>query len=134
MRVVYSSFCFLQLIVLSRSPCVPLSRKYHTYRRSERDITKHTTPRRAISSAQAPLGIIFNSLFAPNNYGPLLPAPFTCISCVLPCSSVAGGVSGPRSGALCFSWNHTEYHQVLGEVPGTSINSTCVYSSFCFRR
>ena len=29
-------------------------RKYHTYYRSERDISKHTTQRRAISSAQAP--------------------------------------------------------------------------------
>ena len=58
--VVYSSFCFLQLIVLSRSPCPPPRRKYRTYRRSERDINKHTAQRRAISSAQVPLGIIIN--------------------------------------------------------------------------
>ena len=47
---VYSSFCFVQLIVLSRSPCTP-PRKYRTYCRSERDINKLTAQRRAISSA-----------------------------------------------------------------------------------
>ena len=74
---VYSSFCFLQMIVRSRSPCAPPPRKYRTYCRSERDINKHTAQRRAISSAQAPLGIIINSPFAPNNHGPLLPAPLS---------------------------------------------------------
>ena len=54
-----------------------------------------------VSSAQAPLGII-NSIFAPNNHGPLFPAPFTCFSLILPCARVAGGVSRPRGGALCF--------------------------------
>ena len=100
-RVVYSYFCSLQLIVLSRSPCPSPPRKYHTYCRSERDINKHTAQRRSISNAQASLGSI-NSLFAPNNHGPLLPAPFTCFSRILPCASVAGGISRPRSGALCF--------------------------------
>ena len=48
--------------------------------RSERDINKHTAQRRAISSARAPVGIIINSLFASDNHGPLLPAPFTYVS------------------------------------------------------
>ena len=95
---VYSSFCFLQMIVLSRSPCPPPPRKHRTYCRSERDINKHIAQRRAMSSAQAPLGIIINSLFASNNHGPLLPAPYIYMfqllnSCILPCASVAGGVS-----------------------------------------
>ena len=79
-------------------PMCPPPRKYRTYCRSERFINKHTAQRRAISSAQAPLGIIINSLFAPNNHGPLLPAPFIYMlqllnSCILPSTSVAGGVS-----------------------------------------
>ena len=124
-RVVYSSFCFLQLSVLSRSPCSPPHpRQYHTYCRSERDINEHTAQRRAITSAQASLGIINSLAFARNNHGPLLPAPCTCFSCMLPCWSEVGGVSSPRSGALCFLQNHKEYHQVLGvfffsEVPAT---------------
>ena len=93
-------------VILPTSLCVsslgphapPPPREYRTYCRSERDINKHTAKRRAISSAQAPLGIIINSLFEPNNQGPLLPAPFIYIfqllnSCILPCASVAGGVS-----------------------------------------
>ena len=65
----------------------------------ERDTaSKHTTQHRAISSAQAALGIV-KSLFAPN-HGPLLSAPVTCFNCILPCASVAGVVSRPRSGAL----------------------------------
>ena len=56
---VYSSFCFLQMIVLSRSPCAPPPRKYRTYCRSERDIDKHTAQRRTIisSAPQAPLSL-----------------------------------------------------------------------------
>ena len=54
------------------------------------------------------LRYIINSVFAPYNRGSLLPAPFTCFSCILPCASVAGGVSSPRSGALCFLLNHAE--------------------------
>ena len=54
---VYSSFCFFQMIVLSRSPCAPPPRQYRTYCRSQRDINKHTAQGRAISSAQAPVGI-----------------------------------------------------------------------------
>ena len=100
-RIVFSSFCSLQLIALSRSPCPSPPRKYHTYCRSERDINKHPAQRKAISSAQAPLGMI-TSLFAPKNHGPLFPAPFTCFSCILPCASVAGSFSRRRSGALCF--------------------------------
>ena len=38
-------------------------------------MNKHTAQRRAISSAQAPLGIIINSIFAPKTRGPLLPVP-----------------------------------------------------------
>ena len=76
----------------SLGPHAPPPRKDRTYCRSERDTNKHTAQRRAISSAQAPLGVIISSLFAPNNHGPLLPAPFTYISCILPCASVAGGV------------------------------------------
>ena len=79
---VYSSFCFLQLIVLSRSTCPPPPSKYRTYYcGSERDINKHTTQHKAISPAQAPLGIIsiryshqtITGLF-------FLPHLFTCFS------------------------------------------------------
>ena len=45
-----------------------------------KETSTSTAQRRAISSAQAPLGIIINSIFAPNNHGPLLPAPFTYVS------------------------------------------------------
>ena len=70
--------------------------------RSERDTAnKHTVQHRALSSAQAARDTI-NSLFAPN-HGPLISSPFTCVSCILPCASVAGGVSRPRSGALVLS-------------------------------
>ena len=55
-----------------------------------------TAQHRAINSAQAARGIV-NSIFAPN-HGTLLSAPLTCFSCILPCASVAGGVSRPRSG------------------------------------
>ena len=87
---------FLKLISLG--PHVFPLRKLHPYCRSERHaVSKHTAQRRATSSAQAALGII-NSLFAPN-HGPLLSASITCFSCILPCASVTGGVSRPRSGA-----------------------------------
>ena len=79
--LVYSSFCFLQFIVLSRSPCPHAPFFLSNIARTavqKRDINKHTAQRRAISSAQA-LGIIINSLFAPNNHGPLLPAPCICM-------------------------------------------------------
>ena len=80
-------------------PMFPPPRKLHTYYRPERDIAnKHTAHRRAISSAQATLGII-SSPFAPT-HGPVLSAPFTCFNCVLPFANIAGGVSHPRSGAL----------------------------------
>ena len=74
-------FCVLVFLLSSVDcplsvPTRPPPRKYRTYCRSKRDINKHTAQRRAISSAQAPLCIIINSLFAPNNHGPLLPAPF----------------------------------------------------------
>ena len=83
---------------LSVPMCPPPPREYRTYSRSECDINNHTAQRRAISSAQAHLGIIINSLFAPNNHEPLLPAPYLYMfhllnSCILPCASVAGGVS-----------------------------------------
>ena len=60
-------------------------------------------------SAHAALGII-NSLFAPN-HGPLLSAPFTCFSCILPCANVAGGASRPRSGSPRIS-----YHFIYGST------------------
>ena len=87
------------------------------YCRSERNTGNkraHSTAEhnRAICSAQAPLGII-TSLFAPNNHGPL-PAPFTCFSGIRPCTSVAGDVSRPRSGALSFfRTNRDQYVCVL---------------------
>ena len=128
-------FAFFHLIVLSPSPCPPPTRRqYFTYFRSERDIKKHAAQRRAISSAQASLGIIVNSLFAPNNHGPLLPAPYTCFSCILPSASVAGGVSarGAEPYALFRTTQNTTRYEAKYQVPGTG--STCVYSSFCFRR
>ena len=77
----YSSFCFLQLIVLFRSPCPPPTPPpANITRTAVQNVTSTSTAqRRANSSAQAPLGII-NSLFAPSNHGPLLPAPFICFS------------------------------------------------------
>ena len=96
--------------------------KYRTYCRSERDINKHTAQRRAISSAQqAPLGLIFNSLFAPNNHGPLLPV---LVGRLISCASVAGGVSSLAERSPMLS---LESYRV---PPGTV--GTCVYSSFCF--
>ena len=118
-------------------PVCPPPPKYRTYCRSERDINKHTAQRRAISSAQAPLGIIINSLFAPNNHGPLLPAPFMSVfrllnSCSLPCASVAGGVSSlaEQSPVLSFEPQSTTRYWAKYQVPGTV--GRCVYSSFCF--
>ena len=58
--------------------------------------TQHSTGR-AISSAQVALGII-KSPVAPN-HGPHLSAPFI-FSYILPCASVAGGVSRLQSAAL----------------------------------
>ena len=121
---VYSSFCFLQVIVLSRSPCPPPPRKYRTYCRSQRDINKHTARRRAISSAQAPLGIVINSLFAPNDHGPLLPAPFIYMfqllnSCILPCASVAGAASSRAEQTPALS---LESHKV---PPGIGRSTRC---------
>ena len=83
------------------SVLLPRPRKLHTYWRSEREIAnKHTAQHRAIRSAYtAALGII-KLLDAPN-HGSLLSAAFT-FSCSLPCASVAGGVSRPRSGALVY--------------------------------
>ena len=133
---VYSSFCFLQMIVLSRYPCPPPPRKYRTHCCSERDINKHTAQRRAISSAQAPLGIIINSPFAPNNHGPLLAAPFIYIfqllnRCTLPCASVAGGVISLAEPCAFFrTTQSTTRYWAKYQVPGTAV--TCVYASFCF--
>ena len=105
---VYSSFCFLQLVALSRSPCPPPRsppRKYRTYCRSEHDINKHTAQRRAGSSAQAPRGTIIDSLFAPNNHGPLLPAPFIHLFLLVAlflARAKRAASAALRSGALCF--------------------------------
>ena len=73
-------------------------RKLHPYCRSERDTANKHTAQRSACSAEAALDII-NSLCAPN-HGPLFSALFTCFSCILPCASLAGDVSRPRSGAL----------------------------------
>ena len=92
--------CVLVFFSLSSFDCplsviLPPSRKLHPYWRSERDIAnKHTQH----STGQSALGI-FKSLDAPNNHAPLRSAAFT-FSCILPCASVAGGVSRPRSGAV----------------------------------
>ena len=95
---VYSSFSFFKGLSSLCPHVLPPSAKYRTYCCSERDINKHTPLSMAITFAKAPLGITINSLFAINNHGPLSPAPFIYISqllnsCILPCASVAGGVS-----------------------------------------
>ena len=77
-------YVFCVLVFLLSSVNCPLSvpmppppaRKYHTYCHLERDTNQHIAQRRAISSTQAPLGIVINCLFAPNSHGSLLPAPF----------------------------------------------------------
>ena len=111
----------------------PPPREYHTYCRSERDINKHTAQRRAISSAQAPLGII-NSLFAPHNHEPLLPTPFTCFSWLHSSLRERSGrrqqPCGARPCAFFRTTQSTTMHWAKYQVPGTG--STCVYSSFCF--
>ena len=56
-----------------------------------------TAQHRASSTAQVVLANI-ESLIAPN-HGPFLSATIA-FSCILPCASVAGGVSRPRSGVL----------------------------------
>ena len=102
--------CVLNFLV-SRSSLSVLSRSLlffantrTRYCRLESDIaSEHITQHRAISSAQAALGVI--QLLAAPNHGPLLSAVVLC--CILPCASVAAGVSRPRSGALC------TYHIVL---------------------
>ena len=86
----FSSLVLFSIAVSSRF----FLRKLHPYYcRSKRDIAniQHSTDR-AISAAQVALAII-KSLVA-LNHEPLLSAPN------LPCASVAGGVSRPRSGAL----------------------------------
>ena len=124
----YSSFCFPQLIVLSRSPCPP-PRKYRTYCRSERDINKHTAQRRAISSAIQQLLALLSIRYSHEIIKGLffLPHLFfshVSVSCILSCASVAGGVSSlaERSPVLSL-----EPHRL---PPGTV--GTRVYSSFCF--
>ena len=78
----------------------PLARLFYPYCPSERDIAnKHTSHHSTVSSAQAALGTLFFLPVAPT-YEPLISAPVTWFSCILPCASVAGGVSRPRSGAL----------------------------------
>ena len=91
-------FAFLIDCPLSVLFVPPPPRHLHPYCQSERDIaSKHTAQHRVTSSAQVALGFI-KSLVAPN-HGPLISASFT-FCCTLPCASVAGGVSRPRSGAL----------------------------------
>ena len=91
-------FLLSLLIVLPLGPLRVFFRISHPYCRAEHDIAnEHTAQHKAISSAQVALGII-KSLVAPN-HGPLLAAP-SALSCILPCASVAGSISRPRSGAL----------------------------------
>ena len=84
--VLYSSFCFLQLIVFFPSPCFFPPPASYTCTADQNitssTVTHHSAQHRATtnSSAQAALGII-NSLVVPNR-GPLLSAPFTCYSCI----------------------------------------------------
>ena len=92
------------LIVLSRSLIPPPPA--NSTRTADQNVTssistQHSAQHRAPinSSAQATLGII-NSLVAPN-HGPLLSAPFTCFSCILPCASEAGGVQPPAEPSPC---------------------------------
>ena len=76
----------------------------HPCCRSERDIvSKRISQHKAISSAQVAIGIV-KSLVEPN-HGPLISAPFTCC-CMLPCASVACGVSRPQDGALVVHTRH----------------------------
>ena len=109
-----SSDCFLSVLML-------FSSKLHPYCLSERRIAnKHNAQHRAISSAQAALGII-KSPVAPN-HGPLLFAPFTVLAVFLhersgrcqlpaersPCARIPGTWYGPlqfeKSGSvLCNS-------------------------------
>ena len=58
---------------------------------------QHSTDKAIGSAQQEALGTI-KSLLA-SNHGPLFSAPFT-FCCIFPCSSVAGGASRLRSGAL----------------------------------
>ena len=95
-------FLFLHAFDLSRLPVVS-PRKLPPYCRSERNTGNKSTQHSWAQQSNllwAALGII-KSLFAPN-HGSLLSAPFTCfwLHSSLPCASVAGGVSRPRSGAL----------------------------------
>ena len=130
--MVSSSFCFLQLIVLSRSPRPPPPRKYHTYCRSERDIAnKHTARRRAVSSAPAPLGVI-NSVFAPNHRGPISAPLFQLHSSLRERSGRRQPLTPPAERSPVLSLGHTEYQQVLGEVPGGRCRySLCVCVLVC---
>ena len=104
----------VQLISLARSILCP-PRKLDSYCTSDRDTAiKHTAQRRAMSSAQAALGII-NSLFAPR-HGPHLSAPCTCYSCIVPCVSVAGGVRRPLNGAHVQDSNATSSSAIIISV------------------
>ena len=81
----FSSFFFFYMHLVFHGPLFFSPRKVPPYCRNVTPVTKaHSAAEhnRAICSAQAALGII-KSLFAPNN-GPLLSAPFTFFSCILP--------------------------------------------------
>ena len=70
---------FYQLTVLSRSPCSPPPNPANIARTAVQNVTSTSTQHSAgqlALSAQAPRVIVINSLFALNNHGPLLPAPF----------------------------------------------------------
>ena len=102
-RLYWSFIRFLHLGVLSRSSFF-FENYTHT---GDQNVTSpastHSTAQATGSAYKAALGII-KSLDAPN-HGPLLSAAFTS-SCILPCASVLGGVSRPRSGALIATSNY----------------------------
>ena len=116
---VYSYLWFLYLVALSRfcSVFFSFSLQSHTYA-ADQNMTSPTsiqyntgqqaysvTQGNQISSAQAAVGtiksLVKKQLLALSNslVAPIHGRPFT-FSCMLPCASVAGGVSRPRSGAL----------------------------------
>ena len=77
-RVGYSSFCFLQLIAISRSPCSSPAANYTRTADQKMPLptsTQHCAQHRATSSAQAAALGSVNSLVAPH-HGPLRSVPF----------------------------------------------------------
>ena len=106
-RVVYSSFVF-STFDLSWSPCL-FPRANYT-RTADQNVTPPTSTQH--STGQFALHKQLLALSNRCSYqimGIFLSAPYTCSSCILPCASVAGGVSRPRSGALVQKYIITSY-------------------------